>query len=95
MPRNVSKEMLINGRIYVKHAISTDSFDDEDYFDDPNLEDDAGQIEDDSPYPEVRCAVSNVDDPEMPARCVYAILFSGNIKTLTRLCHQLALCVLG
>lgn len=40
----------------------------DEFFDDPNLEDDAGQIEDDSPYPEVRCAVSNVDDPEMPAR---------------------------
>lgn len=31
---------------------------------------DAGQIDDDSPYPEVRCAVSNVDDPDMPVRCV-------------------------
>lgn len=48
--------------------MSTDSFDDDGYFDDPNLDDDAGQIEDDSPYPEVRSAVSNVDDPEMPAR---------------------------
>ncbi|EJD07359.1 OPT oligopeptide transporter, partial [Fomitiporia mediterranea MF3/22] len=54
-------------------------------FDDPNLEDDVGQIEDDSPYPEVRCAVSNVDDPEMPASTLRAwtmgifcaILFPG------------------
>ncbi|KAL5513009.1 hypothetical protein ACEPAH_3407 [Sanghuangporus vaninii] len=51
------------------HVVSTDSFE---YFDDPNLEDDAGQIEDDSPYPEVRCAVSNVDDPEMPASTLRA-----------------------
>ncbi|KAH8116232.1 OPT oligopeptide transporter protein-domain-containing protein, partial [Phellopilus nigrolimitatus] len=41
-------------------------------FDDPNLDEDAGRMEDDSPYPEVRCAVSNVDDPEMPASTVRA-----------------------
>ncbi|KAI5124229.1 hypothetical protein M0805_005078 [Coniferiporia weirii] len=45
---------------------------DDDYFNDPNLDDDVGRIEDDSPYPEVRCAVSNVDDPEMPASTMRA-----------------------
>ena len=33
---------------------------------DPNFDPDAVQFEDDSPYPEVRSAVSNTDDPEMP-----------------------------
>lgn len=42
-------------------------------------------LEDDSPYPEVRCAVSNIDDPDMPvntlrAWClgiICAIIFPG------------------
>lgn len=59
--------------VIYQHDPSSESFDDEPYvddlYDDPNLgEDDAGRIEDDSPYPEVRCAVSNVDDSDMPAR---------------------------
>ncbi|OSX66500.1 hypothetical protein POSPLADRAFT_1043923 [Postia placenta MAD-698-R-SB12] len=35
-------------------------------FDDPNLDKDAIEFEDDSPYPEVRSAVANTDDPDMP-----------------------------
>ncbi|KAI0089580.1 small oligopeptide transporter [Irpex rosettiformis] len=35
-------------------------------FDDPNLAADAEFLEDDSPYPEVRSAVANTDDPDMP-----------------------------
>lgn len=35
-------------------------------FDDPNLDKDALALEDDSPYPEVRSAVANTDDPDMP-----------------------------
>ncbi|KAH7928158.1 small oligopeptide transporter [Leucogyrophana mollusca] len=34
-------------------------------FDDPNIDLDAEILEDDSPYPEVRSAVANTDDPEM------------------------------
>ncbi|PPQ65048.1 hypothetical protein CVT26_015744 [Gymnopilus dilepis] len=39
-------------------------------FDDPNIDKDeaiAGVLEDDSPYPEVRSAVANTDDPTIPA----------------------------
>jgi len=39
-------------------------------FDDPNIDKDAaiaGVLEDDSPYPEVRSAVANTDDPSIPA----------------------------
>ncbi|OBZ67243.1 Sexual differentiation process protein isp4 [Grifola frondosa] len=35
-------------------------------FDDPNIDKDAVLFEDDSPYPEVRSAVANTDDPLMP-----------------------------
>lgn len=35
-------------------------------FDDPNLDKDMLVLEDDSPYPEVRSAVANTDDPDMP-----------------------------
>ncbi|KAL7278032.1 small oligopeptide transporter [Trametes coccinea BRFM310] len=41
-------------------------------FDDPNLDKDAVLLEDDSPYPEVRSAVANTDDPEMPVNTVRA-----------------------
>ncbi|KAI0032412.1 small oligopeptide transporter [Vararia minispora EC-137] len=52
---------------------------------DPNFDPDAVQFEDDSPYPEVRSAVSNTDDPEMPASTlrawivgtIWAILIPG------------------
>lgn len=38
-------------------------------FDDPNIDKAAvvvGILEDDSPYPEVRSAVANTDDPDIP-----------------------------
>ncbi|THH02009.1 hypothetical protein EW026_g784 [Hermanssonia centrifuga] len=54
-------------------------------FDDPNLEDGAEYLEDDSPYPEVRAAVANTDDPDMPCATfrawlvglIWAILIPG------------------
>ncbi|KAJ3477668.1 hypothetical protein NLI96_g10300 [Meripilus lineatus] len=36
-------------------------------FDDPNIDKDAVIFEDDSPYPEVRSAVANTDDPSIPS----------------------------
>lgn len=40
---------------------------------DPNLDDDeAGDYEDDSPYPEVRSAVANTDDVNMPVGTIRA-----------------------
>lgn len=36
-------------------------------FEDPNYDEAAGALEDESPYPEVRSAVANTDDPSMPA----------------------------
>ncbi|KAJ3783364.1 OPT oligopeptide transporter [Lentinula aff. detonsa] len=45
------------------------------YFDDPNLDFDVDSdfaFEDESPYPEVRCAVSNTDDPLMPVSTLRA-----------------------
>ncbi|KAJ7237822.1 OPT oligopeptide transporter [Mycena rebaudengoi] len=44
-------------------------------FDDPNLDKDAaiaGILEDDSPYPEVRSAVANTDDPSIPVATLRA-----------------------
>ncbi|KDQ16484.1 hypothetical protein BOTBODRAFT_30813 [Botryobasidium botryosum FD-172 SS1] len=42
-------------------------------FDDPNVDPDMmGEFEDDSPYPEVRSAVANTDDPEMPSNTIRA-----------------------
>lgn len=54
-------------------------------FDDPNLDKDAVEVEDDSPYPEVRSAVANTDDPTMPSSTIrswtigiiFAIIMSG------------------
>jgi hypothetical protein len=43
-----------------------------DNFDDPNFDPMAAEIEDESPYPEVRSAVSNTDDPAMPASTLRA-----------------------
>ncbi|KAI0085713.1 small oligopeptide transporter [Irpex rosettiformis] len=40
---------------------------DEDLYGDPNLDLEAEYVEDESPYPEVRSAVANTDDPAMPA----------------------------
>jgi len=42
-----------------------------DFFD-PNLDSDADELEDDSPYPEVRSAVANFDDPTMPVSTIRA-----------------------
>lgn len=58
------------------------------YFDDPNLDREhflEGVLEDDSPYPEVRSAVANTDDPDIPVSTLrayvmglfWAILISG------------------
>jgi len=38
-----------------------------DEYDDPNFDPTAFALEDESPYPEVRSAVSNTDDPSMPS----------------------------
>ncbi|KAH6903907.1 OPT oligopeptide transporter [Coprinopsis sp. MPI-PUGE-AT-0042] len=57
-------------------------------FDDPNIDKDAaiqGVLEDDSPYPEVRSAVANTDDPDIPVSTIrswtlgiiWAIIISG------------------
>lgn len=54
-------------------------------FDDPNFDKDAVVLEDDSPYPEVRSAVANTDDPSMPSSTlrswtiglIFAIIMSG------------------
>ncbi|KAF8518158.1 small oligopeptide transporter [Hysterangium stoloniferum] len=42
------------------------------FFDDLNLDKNHIQLEDDSPYPEVRSAVANTDDPEMPVNTIRA-----------------------
>lgn len=42
-------------------------------FDEPNLDKSIiGDVEDDSPYPEVRSAVANTDDPNMPCNTLCA-----------------------
>ncbi|KAI0331596.1 OPT oligopeptide transporter [Cubamyces sp. BRFM 1775] len=41
-------------------------------FDDPNIDPDATVLDDDSPYPEVRSAVANTDDPDMPVNTLRA-----------------------
>ena len=41
-------------------------------FQDPNGDADIAGLEDDSPYPEVRSAVANTDDPEMPVNTLRA-----------------------
>ncbi|KAF8493687.1 OPT oligopeptide transporter [Russula emetica] len=53
--------------------------------DDPNFDPTAPALEDESPYPEVRCAVANTDDPTMPSSTlrawviglIWAILIPG------------------
>lgn len=46
---------------------------DNDVYDDPNLDsDEVGDYEDDSPYPEVRSAVANSDDVNMPSGTIRA-----------------------
>ena len=54
-------------------------------FEDPNLDKDTLLLEDDSPYPEVRSAVANTDDPDMPVNTfrawfigiIWAIIIPG------------------
>ncbi|TFK87105.1 OPT oligopeptide transporter [Polyporus arcularius HHB13444] len=41
-------------------------------FDDPNFDPDVVILDDDSPYPEVRSAVANTDDPDMPVNTLRA-----------------------
>ena len=43
-----------------------------DHYDDPNIDPTAFALEDESPYPEVRSAVSNTDDPSMPSSTLRA-----------------------
>ncbi|KAF7792199.1 hypothetical protein EIP86_003232 [Pleurotus ostreatoroseus] len=78
-------------RAYPRHAAllsansPTDAVKVETEFDDPNLGEDAEYLEDDSPYPEVRAAVANTDDPDMPCATfrawfvgmIWAILIAG------------------
>ncbi|KAF8577798.1 OPT oligopeptide transporter [Ramaria rubella] len=55
------------------------------FFDDPNLDKDRVELENDSPYPEVRSAVANTDDETMPVNTlrawiigiIWAILIPG------------------
>ncbi|KAH7881628.1 OPT oligopeptide transporter [Lentinula edodes] len=66
------------GRAISKHSHRSDeekSPSIQNYFDDPNLDLDVDSdfaFEDESPYPEVRCAVSNTDDPLMPVSTLRA-----------------------
>ncbi|KAI5123186.1 hypothetical protein M0805_003953 [Coniferiporia weirii] len=54
-------------------------------FDDPNIDKTAVILEDDSPYPEVRSAVANTDEPDMPVSTIrswvigliFAVVISG------------------
>ncbi|KAJ3530568.1 hypothetical protein NM688_g7690 [Phlebia brevispora] len=56
-----------------------------DEYEDPNLEQGVIDVEDDSPYPEVRSAVANTDDPTMPVSTlrswvigvIWAVLIPG------------------
>lgn len=53
--------------------------------DDPNFDPTVAALEDESPYPEVRSAVSNTDDPSMPSSTfrawvvglIWAVLIPG------------------
>ncbi|EJD54431.1 OPT oligopeptide transporter [Auricularia subglabra TFB-10046 SS5] len=59
-------------------------------FDDPNL--DYDQLDDypteDSPYPEVRCAVANTDDPDMPASTIRAWTMGLLLAIVIPACNQ-------
>ncbi|KAJ3807537.1 OPT oligopeptide transporter [Lentinula aff. lateritia] len=77
-------ELDVLGRAISKHSHSGDSEEKsqapsiQKYFDDPNLDLDVDSdfaFEDESPYPEVRCAVSNTDDPLMPVSTLRAWVF--------------------
>ncbi|KIY43237.1 OPT oligopeptide transporter [Fistulina hepatica ATCC 64428] len=71
-------------------------------FDDPNLDSHAaleGLLEDDSPYPEVRSAVANVDDPETPCKLIPGVnqffYFRYPSVTITGIVAQLLAFPLG
>ncbi|KAL7278030.1 OPT oligopeptide transporter [Trametes coccinea BRFM310] len=51
--------------VYHQHVVATD-------FDDPNIDPYADVLDEDSPYPEVRSAVANTDDPDMPVNTLRA-----------------------
>ncbi|KAG8904835.1 hypothetical protein FRB99_001091 [Tulasnella sp. 403] len=63
-------------QVYEKHAVFDAKHVEEitgAEFDDPNLDPNAvGDYEDDSPYPEVRAAVANTDDPTIPVNTIRA-----------------------
>lgn len=76
--RSPSQETPVNEKLVDEAGIQR--FDDEDFvkltgaaFDDPNLDkDNFFAFEDESPYPEVRSAVANTDDPDMPVSTIRA-----------------------
>jgi hypothetical protein len=50
------------------------------HFDDPNLDrTHLGDLEEDSPYPEVRSAVANTDDPDMPVNTLRYVNLIPNL----------------
>ncbi|KAI0776985.1 OPT oligopeptide transporter [Trametes elegans] len=53
--------------VEVHHVVPLESV-----FDDPNIDPEAVVLDDDSPYPEVRSAVANTDDPDMPVNTLRA-----------------------
>ncbi|KAL5513349.1 hypothetical protein ACEPAH_3748 [Sanghuangporus vaninii] len=53
-----------------KHDVVIDQIPTIAEFDDPNLDKSHLVFEDDSPYPEVRSAVANIDDPDMPVSTI-------------------------
>ncbi|KDQ20995.1 hypothetical protein BOTBODRAFT_169670 [Botryobasidium botryosum FD-172 SS1] len=59
-------------------------------FDDPNVDIDAIGDLDDSPYPEVRSAVSNTDDPDMPVNTIRAWAIGIILLVLVTGLNQLA-----
>ncbi|KAJ7593400.1 small oligopeptide transporter [Mycena floridula] len=60
---------------------------------DPNLDSDTGILEEDSPYPEVRSAVANFDDPKMASSTLRAwvlgLSFAALIPGLNQACRLL------
>ncbi|KAJ4485254.1 OPT oligopeptide transporter [Lentinula aciculospora] len=73
--RVLSKHSLDSGEEKSRAASVQSRTHCQDYFDDPNLDiniDSDFAFEDESPYPEVRCAVSNTDDPFMPVSTLRA-----------------------
>ena len=61
------EKLPIESGVDLEKAHDHEHFAIEPEFDDPNFDKNAVVLEDDSPYPEVRSAVANTDDPSMPA----------------------------